>query len=355
MAGVTAASGLGRQAGGIGLKQAWLQPKRILVVLMARFGDTLTATPALAALKAHYPAAQLEVVAHPQRGQVLQGLGFIDRVRLLPKWRLQLGRWWPWPRYDLGVVFGHSRVEIQFARRHCRWLVGEPQQQPELAACLDMVQTQQAPIHIVQDRLRVLSPLGVQPQGLACHYRVTASEQAQAQAWLQQQLPRCQRPLIGLQLSSFPTKAYRDWPLASWLALAQRILNQWPEAGIVLLGGGESSEKAATLLAQLPQRVASAVAAFDFRHNAALIDALDLYVGPDTGPTHLRGALGKPMVGLYHHVPQLLQPLEHPALQVIAHPQAQQPGEHAMSDISVEQVWQACLRLLEPVHEQRSH
>ena len=71
----------------------------------------------------------------------------------------------------------------------------------------------------------------------------------------------------------------------------------------------------------------------------------DLYIGVDTGPTHLFGALQKPMVVLYHpSLPSALyKPLEAPALYAIDHPRA---GPNATSDIpmaeiSVESVWNA--------------
>jgi hypothetical protein len=46
------------------------------------------------------------------------------------------------------------------------------------------------------------------------------------------------------------------------------------------------------------------------------MNQLDLYVGVDTGPTHIMGALHRPMVALYHgYSPsRLLAPLEHPSL-----------------------------------------
>jgi heptosyltransferase-3 len=77
------------------------------------------------------------------------------------------------------------------------------------------------------------------------------------------------------------------------------------------------------------------------RGSAALMEQLHLYVGVDTGPTHLAGALGLPMVVMYHwrHPARFLAPLEHPApLHLIDHPGPN--AVEAMSAISVERVWQ---------------
>ena len=76
-----------------------------------------------------------------------------------------------------------------------------------------------------------------------------------------------------------------------------------------------------------------------------MMSCTDLYIGVDTGPTHLFGALKKPMVVLYHPSLRsaLYKPLDAPALYAVDHPQA---GPNATSDIpmaeiSVDTVWQA--------------
>jgi heptosyltransferase-3 len=78
------------------------------------------------------------------------------------------------------------------------------------------------------------------------------------------------------------------------------------------------------------------------------MNQLDLYIGVDTGPTHIMGALHRPMVALYHgYSPStLLAPLEHPCLYVVDHPQAGpncSPDE-SMAAIPVDAVWHASPR-----------
>src|SRR6185369_3796248 len=64
---------------------------RVLVIAVARIGDTLLATPLLRALKAALPTGRLEVRAHPRRLDVLRHLPFIDRLSGLGKWAAWLG------------------------------------------------------------------------------------------------------------------------------------------------------------------------------------------------------------------------------------------------------------------------
>ena len=73
------------------------------------------------------------------------------------------------------------------------------------------------------------------------------------------------------------------------------------------------------------------------------MNEVDLYIGVDTGPTHLMGALHRPMVALYHsHTPsRRLRPLDHPCAYIIDHPtpEGEATPETKMADISVECVW----------------
>jgi heptosyltransferase-3 len=124
--------------------------------------------------------------------------------------------------------------------------------------------------------------------------------------------------------------------------------------GVVVLGGPESTRIGADFAQRLsthfPGRVASLAGHTALREGAAVIGELDLYVGVDTGPTHLAGALGVPMVALYHcrHRGRWLAPQEHPALSVIEHPSTDIDctADTPMSFIQVETVLEAAERLL---------
>jgi heptosyltransferase-3 len=79
------------------------------------------------------------------------------------------------------------------------------------------------------------------------------------------------------------------------------------------------------------------------------MNELNLYVGVDTGPTHIMGALEAPMVPLYHcHSPsRLLAPLERPKCFVVDHPRAAGCSEDTpMAEIEVETVWRRVLEAL---------
>jgi heptosyltransferase-3 len=135
-------------------------------------------------------------------------------------------------------------------------------------------------------------------------------------------------------------------------ALCDRILRAHPQAHFVLLGGREERPKIRELERHLRDHATVAAGKLSLRQTAALMQQLGLYIGVDTGPTHLAGAIGVPMVALYHcYSPgRLLAPLDRERLQVVEHPGLDAGGtmDSDMADISVERVWSAVQALLKP-------
>jgi len=324
----------------------------VLVIIVARIGDTLLVTPALRALKAAIPQGRLTVLAHPKRLEVLQHLPFVDVLDGITKTTAQARGWIAKNRYDVALVYGHDAALVRYALRTGDAVIAFRQRDTALNRRLaHLVEEPSEPQHAVLHRLALLAPVGLaEASDLRLAYRVTEEERAGARLWLGAEVPVGQ-PLIGLQIASFPTKAHRDWPVSSFDELIVRVASTHPQARFLLLGDAAAAEKAAPLLAAHPQRVVLAAGRLSLRQSAALMAELDLYVGVDTGPTHIAGALGIPMVALYHcaYPGRNLAPLQHPACLVIEHPLTGKSAAPtaSMADVPVAAVWQAANSLLE--------
>ena len=206
-----------------------------------------------------------------------------------------------------------------------------------------------APLHAVRHRALLLEPLGIALADPRLAWQVTEEEQSWTRDWRGKYVP-AGAPLIGLQIASFPTKAQRDWPVSCFQELIGGIIATQSEARFVLLGDAAAAKKAAPLLAAYPREVALAAGRLTLRQSAALMAGLDLYIGVDTGPTHIAGALGIPMVALYHsaYPGRNLAPLQHPACVVLEHPQTGKSAATtaSMADIPVVVVLQAATDVL---------
>lgn len=317
----------------------------ILVVQVSRIGDTLLATPALRALATAYSEARLSCLAHPNRVEILQGLPFVQHLGRITKKAAPLRGWMPGRSYDLAVVFGFDQPLVAYALRVARRVVAFRQGNPTLDARL--WRTVEKPAfqsrHAVDYLLALTEAIGLPAAGKHLSYVVSAAEREWASTRLAPLRARGARPLIGLQIASFPTKGYRDWPVAHFIELCRRIRAVHPRAHFLIFGGRLERERTQALHAALRDRSTHYAGSLSLRQTGALMNEVDLYVGVDTGPTHIMGALHRPMVAMYHgsSPSRLLAPLEHPCLWTVDHPCAGQetsPDDYPMSDVSVDTV-----------------
>lgn len=316
---------------------------RILVINVARIGDTILAVPVLRALREAFPKAEIVCLAHPKRADILSGLPQIDRCGAISK-RSAPFCGWLGKGYDLALVFGRERALLKYALRAARHVVALPTGEAGLDRRLFATVPDRGVLHAVHDRLRWLDVLGMAHASLRLDYSVSPQEKAEAAAWIAARAAG-RTPLVGFQVASFPTKAYRNWPVANFEALGAKILERFPNAVLLVFGDGADAGTAGRLAAALGPRVHNLAGTMALRRTLALMQRLDLYVGVDTGPTHLAGALGIPMVAMYHclHPGRYLAPLEHPAyLGVVEQPVADGQCSTActMDAVTVDMVWQ---------------
>jgi heptosyltransferase-3 len=187
--------------------------RSILVINVARIGDTLLVTPALRALAAKWPGAAITFLGHPKRVEVMQHLPFLAATGPISKHRARWLGWLSGHRWDLGLVYGFDRALVSYALRATRDVVafrqGRPALDSRLLRCVEPPPFQSD--HAVPMRLSLTRSLGVPDAGLRLSYTVTPEERAAARTLLSQKGLRDTRPLIGLQVRAFPTKAWRDW------------------------------------------------------------------------------------------------------------------------------------------------
>lgn len=322
-----------------------------LHINVARIGDTLLATPVMRAIRAAHPNARIDALAHPRRAEILRHLPFLNRVGGISKrssWlRGRIGA----ARYDYAIVHGFDESLVAYALRVAKRVVAFRQRQEalnrKLYRAVEVPGFQSA--HSVALALRLPAAIDIPPAGGRLSYRVTEAEDAFAAARLAADAPPCAYPLVGLQVASFPTKAYRDWPIGAFADLAQRISAQWPSAHFFIYGGANDVERTAWLGEQLGARATVYAGRLTLRETAAIMSRTQLYVGVDTGPTHIMSAFDIPLVGLYHcYSPsRLLGALDHPCFYPVDHPRPHRCAvDVPMAEISADKVFAAVQRAL---------
>ena len=325
-----------------------LAVKRILLINVTRIGDTLLNTPAIRAIHRHFPNAAITCLGHAKRVEVLHHLPYISEVGEIDKhsavYRGRLGAL-TGASYDWAFVWGNDAALHRYALRKAERVVGYEQKDAALNQQFfhAAIEPKLYSLHGVAMQLALPASVGIAADGYGLDYVVADDEVLAARARLQRDLGAGKTPVIGLQVASFPTKAYRDWPIEQFIALGIRIIKDYPQAHFLLFGGADDRERTGIFANLLPDNT-TVYAGVSLRETVAIMNEINLYIGVDTGPTHLFGALGKPMVALYHPTlpSALYKPLQHPALYVVDHPLAGATTEQTipMAEINIETVWQ---------------
>jgi heptosyltransferase III len=331
---------------------------RVALICVARIGDTLLSTPVLRAIKDACPNGELTCLAHPKRLEILQGLSCIDRLAGITKktawWQGRLGA----KRWDYALIYGRDDALEKYALRAAHRVIGFARADGQGLSRLFHIAV--APptnvTHAVDERLMLAQALGIQARSKRLLYQSSDQEMAMASHWIRRRIGSGGKRVIGLQFASFPTKAYRDWPTDSIIALGRKILDRYDDVNLLCLGGPADAQKGKAVAAALGTRCSNIAGELSLRESSAVMSRLSLYIGVDTGPTHVAGALGIPMVVLYHcrHRGRHLAPLEHPApLVVVEHPQTDHDcsTETQMSDITVDTVWAAVNRTFDDLRQ----
>ncbi len=316
----------------------------LFIELLGGLGDVLIALPAIQALAASHPQAQLTVLTFAPGDQLLYHHPQIHRVLQAPQGQARqavvdaLQTSYDLPPYDL-VVTDTTYDGI-----------GELVSQSGAPQTVTNLWRNPPPDHPVSDRmLHILQTEGLITAAAATAHRhprlhLTPAEQAQAQAQLQA-LPH---PRIGLYPDA--GMAIKQWSPEHFVALG-KLLHQRHGASLVVPAGVDP-KPAQAIASQLDNALLWPRG--PLRHLAALFTQLDAVVGADTGPARIAAAVGTPTITLFG--PAWADRYGHPAPHINLQGYPSCPERHPAN--FTEQpcwysgacpfVWDTCVNLLSP-------
>ena len=306
-----------------------LKPNRILIIRRDNIGDLVCTTPAIAALRAHYPDAEIAALVNSYNAEVLRGNPNLNKVFVYQKLKhagglasrlravyerlkliVRLRRWNP----DVTILAkaSHDRHGLNFARqigaKNIIGYVPDDLSQAKGLPDIRIATPEFAAVHEVEAINGLLKPLGIENALGPLQVFPTTNTVAE----LLQKLPAAPKR-IALHISA--REPERRWGIDNFIALAQHILATQPDAQILLFWSpGKADdphhpgddEAAAALMNTVGSDRLVPMPTKNLTELIAALSLCGVFIGSDGGAMHLAVALNKKVLALFENLPAKL-------------------------------------------------
>jgi ADP-heptose:LPS heptosyltransferase len=294
--------------------------QRILAIKPDHVGDVLLALPAVRRLRDLFPEAELTMLVAPHTRPLVEREPAVDHVityeyffadshkapkKLTDPERAELRAWLSSFHFDLAVDLRRETDSRELTRLSgARWTAGFAD--PGEAEWLTVVLTCEGAIrllrpgrHMTQELIRLVDLIArMMSEPTPQPETSSATKDDEIARLFEQELPGEHRLLVGIHPGS--GRAIKCWPAAYFGRLAGLFAERLA-ASVVVFGGPGEEELATEVIRNAPAGtpIVSLAGRFGLDSLTAAIRRCDLFVGNDSGPTHLAATTGIPVLGLF--------------------------------------------------------
>ena len=263
---------------------------RFLILRGGAIGDFIATLPVLQALRAQWPAADIEIWGYPHIAELAVAAGWAQTVVSLD--RAEMARFFvPEPQFTDAQVAAIRSFDLVFNYLHDP--VGQVRSNLLLAGAKQVLSG--SPIikrgHAIPFLLEPLQALAIYETDLVPELDLSGEARAAARRRLQA-LGIRGRPVVVHPGSGSPAKT---WPADRFAEILHRLRTAGREAAAVV--GEADTEAAARLARDLPDL--PRLEGLTLVELAAILAESERFLGNDSGITHLAAAVGLPVVALF--------------------------------------------------------
>jgi ADP-heptose:LPS heptosyltransferase len=276
--------------------------RRILIVMTGLLGDTVMSTPVVVEARRLWPGSEITVLGNRQTCALYATCPMIDTCVETPaipftirkrQGITDLERWLREQNFDVALILLGDQFAPVLARARIPVRVGV--RGHLLEPCLTHSYDIGSPrTWGPRERLGALRVLGCDVRDVPP--RLWVSDDARSSA-------RRRLAELGLPegtpyaaIHPFGSTPRQRWPVERVAGLAEDLRGRYGLAS-VLLGGPETRGKLPSALGRA--KVIDSTGAFDIQGMMGVMAGAGLVVSTDSGPFHVAGALGRPLVGLF--------------------------------------------------------
>ena len=274
----------------------------ILLIQLKRIGDLILTTPAIAAVRAKYPRADISLIVSADTRELLPAIRGVDRTFIARGKISDASAWFTVARRKYEYCLDFTRTDrsafltlLSGARQ--RITTDHPKQRVKIRALSynELVQSPIRLMHTVDYHLALLAPLGIRDAPQTVQLDLPASAMERASRVLAD--GRVHGEFLVFHPGS--ARAEKFWEPDRWAALIAFATEQGLTC--VVTGGNSPLEKAhiAQIKAHARQAFVDLSGRLDLLSLAALIKRARLITTVDSAPVHLAAATQTPQVVLF--------------------------------------------------------
>ena len=343
-----------------------LDYKKILLIKLRYIGDSINLLPAAANIKNQIPHVHLSVMINTGAEDVLKHSKHIDKLicydrkqmkdnkSFFSKIKNNLGFLYSVrkEKYDLVIDFSgadRSALITLLSGAKSRW--GFNYVNPLLRACYNhFILADINKMHIIDYQFSALQQIGFEIKDKKLVIDVPESIQKN----IENKFPFLKHKSFKAVIHPGARRANRRWPSANFAQIANLLKRQY-SADIILVSAPDESELLDAVGASVDGDVIK-LSHLSLIQLAALIKKCDLYIGNDTGTSHLAAGTGVKIVTLFGpQFPSLWAPYTENGETVFKDMECTGPCNHikclydenrCMTSITVDEVWEAIDKLV---------
>lgn len=272
--------------------------ERILLIRLSSLGDIVLTTPAIRAIRAHYPKAYIAMLVAKQSSDVLlhnPHLNEIIEFDRLAKDKdtgemVRILRILRQKQFALSIDF-----QMRFRTEVLMFLSGASERVGKSRLCTIRVPDQENK-HATERYFDLLHAAGIPAEDRQLEMFLSDEERTEVSHVFKNAGIQDTRLRVGL----FPGAGWklREWMPERFAAIGDKLVKQY-NAQVIVFGGLKEAELVYKVSKLMQEQTFSFAGTFGLRQLAASIEKCNLFITNDTGPMHISSAVGTPTVALF--------------------------------------------------------
>ena len=329
--------------------------QKILLIRLSSLGDVVLTTPAIRAVRTHFPDAYIAMLVAKQSADVLRESPHLNEIITFDRLAkdkdtgemLRIIRHLRERKFTLAID-----LQRKFRTEILMYFSGAAERVGKGGLCTVRVQEQRNK-HATAHYFDMLHAVGIPAEDQRLELFLAESERAAAA----RRFDTTGVTDTALKVGLFPGAGWklREWMPERFAAIGDRLVAHF-NANVLVFGGQKETELVQTVVGLMNAPAMPFAGNLQIRELAACIEQCDLFLTNDTGPMHIAAAVGTPTVSLFgpgNHI--RFQPLG-VMHQTIRHDVPCSPCKQftnkckdniCMKGIAVDEVWQSISRVLQ--------